>query len=183
MSRVAAPLVAALLGGSVTLALAQPQTQEPPPGRIRVAVDVIAVDVQVIDRTGRPVPNMGPEKFTVTINGRRRRIVSAEQIASDAGEGAAASASGSASSLMSGRVIMLAVDCISFDATASRDVIQSVAQFVRGLNPDDYVGLSAYPNGAQIPPTTRPCRRPSRAEHGRRAARWALDGSVPAPAD
>ena len=43
---------------------------------------------------------------------------------------------------------MLAVDCISFDATASRDVILSVAEFVRGLHPDDYVGLAAYPNGA-----------------------------------
>jgi len=28
-------------------------------------------------------------------------------------------------------VIMIAVDCVSFDATGSRDAIQSVAEFVR----------------------------------------------------
>ena len=156
MSRVAALLVAALLGGPATLALAagqQAQAQEPKPGPIRVAVEVVAVDVQVLDRAGHPVPNLGPDKFTVTINGRRRRVISAEQIGRESGEGTAASP-GSAASVVGGRVIMLAVDCISFDFTASREVIQSVAQFVRGLSPDDYVGLSAYPNGAQITPTT-----------------------------
>jgi VWFA-related protein len=128
--------------------------QETPSNRIKVSVEVIAVDVQVIDRSGQPVPNLGPEKFTVTINGKRRRVVSAEHIGDAAGgdtEGPAAS--GTAAAIPS-RVIMVAVDSISFDATASRDVIQSVTQFVRGLHPEDYVGLSVYPNGAAITPTT-----------------------------
>src|ERR671936_2176853 len=143
----------ALLIAALTVCVAPParatplpqtqKTQEPAPPRIRVTVDVVAVDVQVIDRTGRPVPNLGPEKFTVTINGRRRRIVSAEQIATDTAEAIVAGAS-SASSTVPARVIMLAIDCISFDATAARDVIHSVAEFVRGLRPDDHVGLFAY---------------------------------------
>ena len=158
LSRRAAPLILALLGCTGTFAQANPRqqsTQEPAPGRIRVSVDVVAVDVQVIDRAGKPVPNLGPEKFTVTINGRRRRVVSAEQIRSDVamGEEGAAGLSGLTSGAPK-RVIMLAVDCISFDQTGSRDVIESVAEFVRGLHPDDYVGLSAYPNGPQIAPTT-----------------------------
>ena len=157
--QVGATIVAAIATSVVTLAHASAspapqQTQEPPPPRIRVSVDVVAVDVQVIDRTGQPVPNLGPEKFRVTINGRQRRIVSAEQIVTDTAEGAAYTAPGSAAATVPARVIMLAVDCISFDATAARDVIQSVAQFVRGLRPDDHVGLFAYPNGAQITPTT-----------------------------
>jgi len=154
MSRPVVWLVAVLVGGWATSAAASPQQpQEPAPPRIRVAVDVIAVDVQVIDRAGRPVPNLTSEQFTVTINGRRRRVVTAEQIRSDTGEGTEASSAGG-SSMMQSRVIMLAVDCISFEATASREVIQSVAAFVRGLQPDDYVGLSAYPNGPQVAPTT-----------------------------
>jgi VWFA-related protein len=156
VSRHAAPLVFALIGlaslSEGTPLSPPPHSQEPPPQRIRVAVDVVAVDVQVIDRTGRPVPDLGPEKFTVTINGRRRRVVSAEQIRSDTAEGGE-DFTGAPSSTVPGRLIMLAVDCISFDATASRDVIQSVRQFVQGLLPDDHVGLSAYPNGAQIAPT------------------------------
>jgi VWFA-related protein len=155
VTRHASPLVAFVLACAAALAEATPQqTQETPPGRIRVAVEVVAVDVQVLDRAGQPVPNLGPERFTVTINGRRRRVISAEQIGRDSPDGTTSGAGGGAASGIPSRVIMLAVDTISFDETASRDVIQSVGQFVRGLAPEDYVGLSAYPNGAQINPTT-----------------------------
>src|SRR5215210_2355431 len=143
---------AILLAWSAPLAVT---AQERPSNRIKVSVDVIAVDVQVIDRSGRPVPNLGPDKFTVTINGKRRRVVSADHIGGAGGGEAEGLAAGpSAAGAAPDRVIMLAIDCISFDATASREVIQSVAQFVRGLDPEDYVGLSVYPNGAALNPTT-----------------------------
>jgi VWFA-related protein len=160
-------LTAALLGSVATLAAASPtaapmaneaapqaQTQKPDqdkPAPFRVSVDVVAVDVQVIDRSGQPVPELGPEKFNVTINGRRRRVVSAERIASDAGGGTAPATAAAAS--MRGRVIVLAVDCNSFDSTATRGVIQATKDFVRKLTPDDFLGLSAYPNGAKVDPT------------------------------
>ena len=143
--------------GAILLAWSVPfaaGAQESPSNRIKVSVDVIAVDVQVIDRSGHPVPNLGPEKFTVTINGKRRRVVSAEHIGDTAGSDTEGPAGTSAAATVPSRVIMLAVDAISFDATASRDVIQSVTQFVRTLHPEDYVGLSVYPNGASITPTT-----------------------------
>src|SRR5215218_9428467 len=159
-TRYAAPFLAVLIACSAASASAdagepsQDQPQTPPP-RIRVSVDVVAVDVQVIDRSGRPVPNLGPEKFAVTINGRRRRVVSAEQIGSDGAAGATegAAATGAKSSVPD-RVIMLAIDCVSFDTGASHDVIASVQDFVRRLDPADYVGLSVYPNGAVVSPTT-----------------------------
>jgi VWFA-related protein len=155
LSRRAALLVAILLGCAAAPARATPpqQPQEPAPGRIRVSVEVVAVDVQVIDKTGQPVPSLGPEKFTVTINGRRRRVVSAEQIRTDTSDEGATVGNGVGSAAPK-RVIMVAVDCISFDLTGSRDVIQNISEFVRRLQPDDYVGLSAYPNGASIAPTT-----------------------------
>ncbi len=146
-------LVLLLCAATRVDAQATPATaQDAAPQRFRVAVDVIAVDAQVIDRQGRPVPNLGAEKFTVTINGHRRRVVSAEQIGRDADQSVTPGSTGSTA--VGGRIIVIAVDCISFDVTASREVIQSVAEFVRGLNDDDYVGLNAYPNGARISPTT-----------------------------
>jgi VWFA-related protein len=152
-TRFAAPVVAALLAAPATSTYAAPrQEQEGRPAPIRVAVDVVPVDVQVIDRAGKPVPDLGPDSFTVTINGRRRRVLSAEQIRSDTPEHRSGVVPATANAAP-GRVILIAVDCISFDQTASRDVIQSVGQFVRGLNADDHVGLSAYPNGAHIAPT------------------------------
>jgi VWFA-related protein len=158
MSRRLITLTAALLGCTATL-LAQgpapagrPPADQDAPKPFRVSVDVVAVDVQVIDRDGRPVPDLGPEKFSVTINGRRRRVVSAERIGSDGTDRGVVTASGP-SVASTGRVIVLAVDCISFDATAARGVIQAARQFVQRLLPDDFIGLSAYPNGAQIDPT------------------------------
>ena len=160
MGRRLITLTAALLGYATTIVAQGSSPAKPPgpgqdkPAPIRVSVDVVAVDVQVIDRAGRPVPDLGPEKFSVTINGRRRRVVTAERIGSDAPGGVErAITSSGASSPTAGRVIMLAVDCISFDATQSRGVIQSVREFVRQLSPDDFVGLFAYPNGSKINPT------------------------------
>ena len=144
---------AALVAAQGTSAAKPQRPDQDAPTPFRVAVDVVAVDVQVIDKAGRPVPDLGPEKFTVTINGRRRRVVSAEQIGSDLlGEGERPITASAAS--VRGRVIVIAVDCISFDATASRGIIQAIRQFVRQLSPDDFVGLSAYPNGAKLDPTT-----------------------------
>ena len=142
MGRRLITLTAALLGHATTIVAQSSSPAKPPgpdqdkPAPIRVSVDVVAVDVQVIDRAGRPVPDLGPEKFSVTINGRRRRVVTAERIGSDAPGGVERTiGSSGASSPTAGRVIMLAVDCISFDATQSRGVIQSVRDFVRQLSP------------------------------------------------
>jgi VWFA-related protein len=160
MGRRLITLTAALLSYATTIVAQSSSPAKPPgpdqdkPAPIRVSVDVVAVDVQVIDRAGRPVPDLGPEKFSVTINGRRRRVVTAERIGSDAPGGVERTiGSSGASSPTAGRVIMVAVDCISFDATQSRGVIQSVRDFVRQLSPDDFVGLYAYPNGTKLDPT------------------------------
>jgi VWFA-related protein len=147
-------LTAALLASSAPLfaqGASAPQSPQDSPGRIRVSVDVVAVDVQAIDRNGQPVPDLGPEKFTVTINGRKRKVVSAERIGVDNGERSITPSGASVSAL--GRVIVLAVDCASFDATATKGVIQAVRLFLKDLSPDDFVGLFAYPNGARINPT------------------------------
>ena len=130
------------------------------PPILRSAVDVIAVDVQVIDGEGRPIPGLGPEKFTVTINGRRRRVLSAELVDRRTSPGysnrfpgdAATSAQGAAA--VGGRVIVLAFDCISFSPFAVRSAIETTRRFVERLPPEDFVGLVAYPNGPEVEPTT-----------------------------
>src|SRR5690349_4532917 len=56
--------------GRVTSATQQPA--------FRTAVDVIVVDVAVLDREGRPVPEPPSSSFEVTIDGRRRPVASAQ---------------------------------------------------------------------------------------------------------
>ena len=61
---------------AAAIALGQPawltvRGQQP---TFRSAVDMIAIDVQVLDRDGRPVATLGPESFDVTLNGQKRRV-------------------------------------------------------------------------------------------------------------
>ena len=146
--------------GAATLCGAgqQAEAQKPTP-TFRSSLDLIAVDVQVVGRDGTPVPGLGPDKFDVTINGRRRRVVSAELVESRSAasltpEERAVAVAGPPVRPALPRVIFIAIDCLSFDAAASRHVIATAQQFIDRLPPTDEVGLFAYPNGPKINPTT-----------------------------
>src|ERR1700676_3827072 len=60
-----------LWGGELT-------AQETP--RFRSSVDVTSLDASVVDRSGRPITNLGPDAFAVRIDGKPRRVVSAEWV-------------------------------------------------------------------------------------------------------
>src|SRR5438067_2131703 len=71
------PATAAALG--LILLISVVHAQQPSP-RFRSGVDVVGVDVTVVDDRGRPIEGLGPSDFTVRIDGRPRRVVSAEFI-------------------------------------------------------------------------------------------------------
>src|SRR6187397_2721326 len=80
MTRFAAVAVR-LIGAVLTVSLASASWSDTPAAqqaRFRSAVDVIAVDVQVIDKDGYPIAQLGPESFEVSINGHKRKVVSAQ---------------------------------------------------------------------------------------------------------
>ena len=60
------------------VALAAQQAPSPPP--FRASVDLIALDVQVADKDGAPITSLRPAQFTVTLDGKPRRVVSADLI-------------------------------------------------------------------------------------------------------
>lgn len=127
----------------------------------RSGLDVIAVDVQVVDKDGVPVNAIGPESFSVSINGRDRRVLSAEFVrqASLSRIGLESKfAKGTvvdleAPSDTQGRLFILAVDNGSFEAGTIRPAMEAAEQFVDSLEPNDRLGLYVYPSGARIPPT------------------------------
>jgi VWFA-related protein len=118
----------------------------------RSTVDVIAVDVQVVDSDGNPIGRIGPDSFQVSINGQRRKVVSAQfvgQMATSDDPAEPRPPEGR------GRTFILAVDAGSFEVGAERAPIESAQNFVQHLDPSDRVGLFVYPAGAQILPTTQ----------------------------
>ncbi|MFO7695179.1 MAG: VWA domain-containing protein, partial [Vicinamibacterales bacterium] len=180
------------LAGVVALGVGLAGWQGPPPGAqgqkpptFKSAVELIAVDVNVVDRNGQPVAGLAAEQFEVSIDGKPRRVATATfldytsgqadrpaQAASRAGARLVEGSYGTnevpeadVDSGTPGRVVVLAIDQLSFPPGAGRAAMESARRFLDRLQPSDRVGLAAYPSpGPNVAPTL---------EHG--VVRGALD--------
>ena len=124
-------------------------------------VDVVSVDVNAIDANGRPVHDLSAGDFSLTVDGRPRKIASAQFIAS----GAVAEAPIPSATLPShdytanvgapvGRLIAIVADRGSIAPVRSKDVFAASARFVERLEPSDRVALFSIPEGPNLPFTT-----------------------------
>ncbi len=113
--------------------------------QFRAGVSLVAVDVQVLDRQGHPLPALTAENFDVTIGGRRRRVVSADC-------GRQTAEADSLAGPATGRLVVLAIDTRSFDVATWQRASSAARAFVAGLAPDDRIGLIAYPDGPVLSP-------------------------------
>jgi VWFA-related protein len=135
-------------------------TQQPgqlPKPSFTSSVDIVSVDVNVIDRNGRPVRDLAAGDFTLTVDGRPRKIASAQFVSVTApaivpepppadystNVGAAA-----------GRLIVIVVDRGNIAPVRSKDVLAAAAKFVSRLGPLDRVALFSIPSGAAVDFTT-----------------------------
>ena len=64
---------------ALALAAASAAAQEQPP-RFQSSVEVTSLDVTVVDDRGQPIPDLTPADFVVRIDGKARRVVSAEWV-------------------------------------------------------------------------------------------------------
>jgi VWFA-related protein len=137
--------------------IAKPAAQQP---SFRSSVDVIAVDVEVVDGEGNPIDMLGTDAFDVTIQGRRRQVVSADFVryAWPRPSGSARQSAGvepaAQPTSRGGRTMVIAVDVGSFEPGAERAPMEAAREFVQQVEPTDRVGLYAFPTATWIPPTT-----------------------------
>ena len=75
MKRFAAALALALIAAA--------QEQQPPRTTFKSNVDLVPVDVNVVDKNGRPVTDLTAGDFTLAVDGKPRRIASAQFISVD----------------------------------------------------------------------------------------------------
>lgn len=116
---------------------------------VRSGVELIAVDVEVVGPRGDPVPNLQPADFDVRIDGRPRRVVSADFIRYDSSTSpASAAVPGETVPPPPRRLYLLAVDEHSLGPAAVKAAMRAAAGFVDRLRPEDLVGVYAYPTGA-----------------------------------
>jgi VWFA-related protein len=136
--------------------LAARQNQRPRP-TFSSAVDIVSVDVNVIDRSGHPVRDLTARDFTLTVDGRARRIVSAQFVPLTAAPAAVEPAADDYSTNIGGppgRFIAVVVDRGTIPPVRAKDVFGAAAQFVEDLLPRDRVALFSIPTGPEIDFTT-----------------------------
>jgi VWFA-related protein len=124
----------------------------------RSTVDLIAVDVQVVDGNGRPIPRLGADRFAVEINGQKRRVVSVDFVEHTDPDAPARLPRSVIDSGHPGtappRVYVLGVDVASFSVAESRAIIEGARDFIKRLQPEDSVGIYAFPIGPKYRPST-----------------------------
>ena len=136
---------------------AQERSVTPPPQQpqtFRSSVDLVPVDVNVIDRTGRPIADLTAQDFSLKVDGKSRRIASAQFIGVTRGVERAPKEPENYSSnppSTGARLIMLVVDQGNIGASRGKYAIDAASRFIGRLTPDDRVGLVTIPGaGPQI---------------------------------
>jgi VWFA-related protein len=132
--------------------------QQPPQPSFSSSVDIVSVDVNVVDSHGRPVQDLGRDDFTLAVDGRVRKIASAQFVSLVQKAERAAPAGPmpdvSTNAALPVRHVGIVVDRGSIAPGRARDVLVAAARFVEKLNPGDRVALFTIPTGPMIDFTT-----------------------------
>jgi len=124
--------------------------QQAPP-TFRSGVELISIDVHATDRSGRPVVDLSAADFEVHVGGERRKVVSAQLIsygpAAPPDRVTSGDAPGAEAAPRPRRMYVLAVDEHSLHTSNALAAVRAAERFIDALQPDDLVGLYAYPTG------------------------------------
>jgi len=161
-------LLAASSLGAATAALEAVDPQQPPataptqsppqqaPPTFKAGVDVVAVDVSVVDSTGRPVRGLEAGAFSLTVDGRPRRLASVQYISQETAPGTPLSAQPEVTPFSSndgrggGRMVLVVVDQGNIGAGSGRIVMDTVGRFLSRLGPGDRAALAVLPGGMVV---------------------------------
>ncbi len=141
----------------------QPQarqtSQEPRPPTFRSGVELTALDVTVVDGSGRPLKDLAPDDFTVRVDGKSRRVARVEWIPlgkSERDPTLPPPPDGYSSNIGStgGRLIVVAIDQPNIRAEGAMGLHATVNAFLDRLEPSDRVAAVALGGGVSTPFTT-----------------------------
>ena len=154
--------------------LAQPPPEQP---TFRAGIDLIEIDVTVVNGQGVPVKYLRAPEFTVSVDGQRRSVVTAEFIdlraetpegrpaSADAGEGFYSSNTAATR----GPLIVFMIDRENMTFGAGSNVTHAAARFVERLTSNDRVALVTLPRPGPLVDFT--ANHNSGAQRGRRPGR------------
>ena len=127
--------------------------QEPQP-TFKSSVDLVPVDVNIVDRTGRPFADLTAQDFALKVDGKPRRIATAQFIAVTRNVEQAPVAPADYSTnppSAGGRLIMIVIDQGNIGTSRGKYAIDAARRFISRLSSADRVGLVTIPGaGPQI---------------------------------
>ena len=142
------------LAVALSIALAASQDPQAPRTTFKSTVDLVPVDVNVVDKTGRPVSDLAADDFTLTVDGKPRRIASAQFISVQRAIETAPPKPmeyTSNSGAIGGRLVMLVIDAGNIGAGRGKAAIDAARRFIGTLNRADRIALVTIPGaGPQI---------------------------------
>jgi len=143
--------VSALRVAGLAQSLPSPSAQP----TFRSTVDLLTVDTSVRDKKGLPIEDLKASDFTVTIDGRPRKVVSAVFFKTDpadrrrvAGGASPTPRHVSNEGTQPGRVVVFALDAETIRAGQERPLFETASRMLDGLSPADAVGLVELPGPA-----------------------------------
>jgi VWFA-related protein len=149
---------ALVIVGSAWPSAQQSATTPPDPTQgptYRTGAEAVTVDVNVLDRQGRPVRGLEPGDFTVSVAGQPRKVISADYV--DATSAATARAATDDLAHIStnegggtGRLFVFVVDQSSLETGNARQVAGAASRFLDRLTFSDRSALVLVPVGRNI---------------------------------
>lgn len=167
LTRAAFVAAGILLMGTPSPWIRTVRAQDTRPQPVRSGIDLITIDATVVSGDGTPVRGLGPTDFSVTVDGKPRRVVGWQYVEAAARDTAAAhvhvpprfatfsSNERSSAQTPSGRITVLAIDRASFLPGRGRQTLEAAQQFLSRLDPGERVALALFPDpGSVLLPTT-----------------------------
>lgn len=113
----------------------------------RSAVELVRVDVQVVGGSGDPIVGLGLDDFQAWLDGRPRRVVSAELVSfsNDRPNAVDGPMRTPGTVPEDSRVFIVAIDQMGLSAGAIMPVRDAMRRFLKQLRPQDMVGLYEFP--------------------------------------
>ncbi len=141
--------------GAAALLTAPVSAQEQPAATFRSSIDVVRVDVSALDSNGRPVQGLTAADFALSVDGRPRKVLTADYIAATLPQARPAAAPPSPhystnADAAGGRLILFVIDQASIQPGRARQTTAAAERFVARLHPSDRVGLVAVPGLEQV---------------------------------
>ena len=131
-------------------------TQQVPAPTFRSGLEILTIEASVRDADGRPITDLQPSDFVVSIDGQPRRVLNARMFGSDevrvAKAGTPVPRFTRASDASPGRVIMFAVDRDSIRSGSEKAILNTASAMMSSFSPADAVGVIGLPVGG-IDPT------------------------------